>query len=135
MVSAGYENWCPTAMCIIPGFADVQLELIYKIKSQGVNLAKTFENLIQSDNRFIIPAKRHLGMVVFALRGGNELTELLLKRLNSTGRLHAVPAMLKEQYVIRFTITSPQTTEDDVVRDSTIIKHLASRVLNEQGMI
>ena len=48
-------------------------------------LAKHFELLIRDDERFEIPARRHLGMVVFRLKGQNELTENLLKRLNSTG--------------------------------------------------
>ena len=53
---------------------------------QGVALAKHFELLIREDERFEIPARRHLGMVVFRLKGPNELTENLLKRLNSTGK-------------------------------------------------
>lgn len=35
---------------------------------QGIHLAAKFENLIQSDNRFEIQAKRILGMVVFRLK-------------------------------------------------------------------
>ena len=53
--------------------------------TQNVALAKHFELLIRDDERFEIPARRHLGMVVFRLKGQNELTENLLKRLNSTG--------------------------------------------------
>jgi len=33
-----------------------------------VRLAKKFETLVQSDRRFEVPAKRHLGMVVFRLK-------------------------------------------------------------------
>ena len=57
----------------------------YCIPQQNVALAKHFELLIRDDERFEIPARRHLGMVVFRLKGQNELTENLLKRLNSTG--------------------------------------------------
>ena len=106
-------------------------------------MAKHFELLIREDERFEIPAKRHLGMVVFRLKGPNELTENLLKRLNSTGKsskrlespeicdiydrcdtglMHAVPASLKEKYVIRFTVTSPRTTVEDIERDWSIIQ-------------
>ena len=31
--------------------------------------------------------------------------------------MHAVPASLKGQYVIRFTVTSPRTTANDIARD------------------
>jgi len=76
------------------------------IYSQGVRLAQKFEALVLADARFEIPAPRHLGMVVFRLCGENTLTERLLKKLNSRGRLHCVPAALHEKYVIRFTVTS-----------------------------
>lgn len=73
---------------------------------KGVRLAGAFEELLRTDGRFEMPAKRHLGMVVFRLVGHNELTECLLKRLNSSGKLHCVPASLRGTYVIRFTVTS-----------------------------
>ena len=62
---------------------------------KGVRLAQKFESLILSDERFEIPAKRHLGMVVFRLKGENDQTEKLLKKLNGSGKMHAVPASLK----------------------------------------
>lgn len=34
---------------------------------KSVRLAQHFEALVRSDNRFEIPAERHLGMVVFRL--------------------------------------------------------------------
>ena len=46
---------------------------------------------VRSDARFEIPAARHLGMVVFRLKGDCAMTEKLLKKLNSSGKLHAVP--------------------------------------------
>jgi glutamate/tyrosine decarboxylase-like PLP-dependent enzyme len=42
---------------------------------EGVRLAQKFEALVLGDVRFEIPATRHLGMVVFRLKGDNELTE------------------------------------------------------------
>uniref|UniRef100_T1IZJ4 Histidine decarboxylase n=1 Tax=Strigamia maritima TaxID=126957 RepID=T1IZJ4_STRMM len=99
---------------------------------QGVALAKMFESLIKSDLRFEIPAERHLGMVVFRLKGENELTEQLLKKLNSSGNLHCVPASLKGKYVIRFTITSTRTTPEDIKRDWSLIKKTADEVLRKE---
>lgn len=58
-------------------------------------MANKFELLVLNDKRFEIPAPRYLGLVVFRLRGENHLTERLLKRLNSKGRIHCVPASLK----------------------------------------
>ncbi|XP_012264934.2 histidine decarboxylase [Athalia rosae] len=96
---------------------------------EGVRLAQKFEALVLADNRFEIPAPRHLGMVVFRLKGDNSLTECLLKRMNSRGRVHCVPAALHGKYVIRFTVTSTRTTGDDILRDWTEIRGTASEIL------
>ncbi|KAK4303684.1 hypothetical protein Pmani_024313 [Petrolisthes manimaculis] len=92
-------------------------------------MAQKFEAFVKSDPRFEIPVARHLGMVVFRLKGENQLTEKLLKKVNSTGKLHCVPACLKGQYVIRFTVTSTHTTAEDLSRDWAIIRAIASEVL------
>uniref|UniRef100_A0A8D8X543 Histidine decarboxylase n=1 Tax=Cacopsylla melanoneura TaxID=428564 RepID=A0A8D8X543_9HEMI len=102
---------------------------------ESVRLAQKFEALVLGDPRFEIPAARHLGMVVFRLLGENILTEMLLKRLNSTGRLHCVPASLRiqglDKYVIRFTVTSQRTTNDDITRDWNEIRNTATEILAE----
>lgn len=58
------------------------------------------------------------GMVAFRLRGDNALTERLLKKLNARGYIHAVPACFKGVYVIRFTVTSQRTTNQDILGES-----------------
>ena len=60
-------------------------------------MATNFEKMVQSDERFEVAAERHLGMVVFRLKGPNELTEKILKKINSSGKIHCVPAALKVQ--------------------------------------
>jgi histidine decarboxylase len=100
---------------------------------RGVQKAELFEQLLRSDPRFSIAAKRVLGLVVFRLNAGNELTELLLKRLNSQGKIHCVPASLKGTYVIRFTVTSARTTDDDIRRDFLVIQAMTDKVLAEQS--
>ncbi|CAG7723973.1 unnamed protein product, partial [Allacma fusca] len=96
---------------------------------KGVRLAARFEALVAADSRFEIPAKRHLGMVVFRLKGDNDLTERLLKKLNASGKIHCVPASLKGRYVIRFTVTSPATTVEDICTDWAVIKETAKLIL------
>ncbi|XP_015127352.1 histidine decarboxylase [Diachasma alloeum] len=96
---------------------------------EGVRLAQKFEALVLGDCRFEIPAKRHLGMVVFRLRGENTLTEKLLKKMNTRGKVHCVPAALHGKYVIRFTVTSTNTTNEDILRDWGEIKSTASEIL------
>lgn len=98
---------------------------------EGVRLAQKFEALVLADHRFEIPAARHLGMVVFRLRGENDLTEKLLKRLNHRGNMHAVPASLKGKYVIRFTVTSTYTNNEDILKDWNEIRLVTSELLKE----
>jgi histidine decarboxylase len=94
-----------------------------------VALAKEFEALVSGHEHFEMPAKRHLGLVVFRLKGDNSVTESLLKKINSSGHLHVVPASLKGQYVIRFTVTSQHTTSDDIRRDWAFIKMFAEELI------
>ncbi|KFB44891.1 aromatic amino acid decarboxylase [Anopheles sinensis] len=98
---------------------------------EGVRLAQKFEALVLADPRFEIPAARHLGMVVFRIKGENELTEKLLKRLNHRGHLHAVPASLKGRYVIRFTVTSTYTSNEDILSDWNEIRTVTTELLSE----
>lgn len=107
------------------------VEGLQKHIRRGVELARKFEGLVRSDVRFEVAAPRHLGMVVFRIAGANELTEELLKRLNKQGKVHMVPASLKGNYVIRFTVTSQFTTEADIERDWQVITDMTQLVLQE----
>ncbi|KAL0852584.1 hypothetical protein ABMA27_016934 [Loxostege sticticalis] len=102
---------------------------IQKHIREGVRLAQKFEALVLADQRFEIPQPRNLGMVAFRLRGDNALTERLLKKLNARGYIHAVPACFKGVYVIRFTVTSQRTTNQDILDDWNEIKTVASEIL------
>ena len=55
---------------------------------------------------------------------------MLLKKLNSSGQVHMVPASFKGRYVIRFTVTSQYTREKDLERDWLIIQNMARGILN-----
>merc|ERR1711971_829165 len=85
-----------------------------------MGLAPKFEAFVRSDNR---------------MKGENLMTEKLLKKLNSSGKMHAVPCMIKGQYVIRFTITSQRTTVQDLTRDWNQIRSTATDVLEEAGIV
>ena len=132
------------------------VEGLQKHVRHGVQLAAAFEAMVRADGRFEVAAERHLGMVVFRLRGPNDLTERLLKKINSSGQLHCVPAALKGssspsplssvvlifavllfsavgryagKYVIRFTVTSSHTTLADIERDWRIIGATAGVII------
>ncbi|XP_043489065.1 histidine decarboxylase isoform X2 [Polistes fuscatus] len=98
---------------------------------EGIRLAQKFEALVLADPRFEIAATRHLGLVVFRLRGENNSTERLLKKMNSRGRVHCVPASLHGKYVIRFSVTSTNTTNEDILKDWAEIRNTANEILGD----
>ncbi|XP_074661567.1 aromatic-L-amino-acid decarboxylase-like [Tubulanus polymorphus] len=116
--------------CVIRSYGVSGLQ---KHVRESVRMAKLFEMLIRSDDRFEIPADRHMGLVVFRLKGDNQLTELLLKKINKTGQVHMVPAALKGKYVIRFTVTSQDTTQDDIARDWAIIRDATNAMMGKRA--
>ncbi|XP_060116273.1 histidine decarboxylase [Heteronotia binoei] len=96
----------------------------------GTEMAKYFESLVRSDPLFEIPAKSHLGLVVFRLKGPNWMTEKVLKDLNKSGSLFLIPAMIRDKFIIRFTVTSQFTTQKDILRDWTLIQCAAVQVFD-----
>ncbi|XP_050822592.1 histidine decarboxylase [Gopherus flavomarginatus] len=101
----------------------------------GTEMAKYFESLVRSDPFFEIPAKRHLGLVVFRLKGPNWLTEKVLKELSKSGRLFLIPATIHDKFIIRFTVTSQFTTREDILRDWHIIQQTAAQIINQHYML
>ncbi|XP_028363261.1 histidine decarboxylase [Phyllostomus discolor] len=97
----------------------------------GTEMAKYFESLVRNDPFFEIPAKRHLGLVVFRLKGPNCLTESVLKEIAKAGRLFLIPATIQDKLIIRFTVTSQFTTRDDILRDWNLIQHAATLILSQ----
>ncbi|KAE8617912.1 hypothetical protein XENTR_v10009223 [Xenopus tropicalis] len=96
----------------------------------GAELAKYFESLVTSDQMFEVPAKRHLGLVVFRLKGPNVLTEEVLAELTKSGKMYLVPATINDELIIRFTVTSQFTTRDDILRDWNLIRQSAINITN-----
>ncbi|XP_059771531.1 histidine decarboxylase isoform X2 [Balaenoptera ricei] len=97
----------------------------------GTEMAKYFESLVRNEPFFEIPAKRHLGLVVFRLKGPNCLTETVLKEIAKAGRLFLIPATIQDKLIIRFTVTSQFTTRDDILRDWNLIHDAATLVLSQ----
>ncbi|KAM6980597.1 histidine decarboxylase [Aplochiton taeniatus] len=98
----------------------------------GIKMAKLLESLIKSDPNFEVPAEQNLGLVVFCLKAGNFLTQELLKRLTRSGKIYLIPAEIYTKSIIRFSVTSQQTTSDDIVRDWGIISKMAAELLAEK---
>uniref|UniRef100_A0A8C6WSU8 Histidine decarboxylase n=1 Tax=Neogobius melanostomus TaxID=47308 RepID=A0A8C6WSU8_9GOBI len=108
------------------------LKLWFVLRSFGLkNLqahirhVRLFETHIRNDPNFEIPAQRHLGLVVFCLKVSK--VWLLLTR---SGSMYMIPAEIRTKRIIRFTVTSQVTTEEDILRDWGIISKTAAALLS-----
>ncbi|OZC05138.1 pyridoxal-dependent decarboxylase domain protein [Onchocerca flexuosa] len=77
-------------------------------------LAKLFEQLIRADDIFEIVGDVILGLVCFRMIASEEMNQALLTKLNSSGRIHMVPASLNGRFVIRFCVCAEHATEKDI---------------------
>ncbi|VDK65388.1 unnamed protein product [Onchocerca ochengi] len=77
-------------------------------------LAKLFEQLIRADDIFEIVGDVILGLVCFRMVASEEMNQALLTKLNSSGRIHMVPASLNGRFVIRFCVCAEHATEKDI---------------------
>ncbi|XP_060584603.1 aromatic-L-amino-acid decarboxylase-like [Ruditapes philippinarum] len=79
-----------------------------------VKLAKLFEEYVRNNDLFELVGKVTTGLVCFRLKGPNALTQRLLKNINEGRRIHMVPALVNEYYVIRFAVCAETAAEDDI---------------------
>ena len=52
--------------------------------------------------------------------GSDELNQMLLSAINSSGKLHMVPASVNEKFVIRFCVCAQNATDDDISEQSLL---------------
>ncbi|KAF6209685.1 hypothetical protein GE061_015434 [Apolygus lucorum] len=101
------------------------LKLWFVLRSYGISglqqyirhhckLAKQFEALVKSDQRFVVCNEVKLGLVCFRLKGTDKQNEKLLSNINGSGKLHMVPANVNDKYTIRFCAVAQHATEEDV---------------------
>lgn len=66
-----------------------------------------------------------MGLVCFRLTGGpdetpeqvDDLNKKLLTTINASGKIHMVPASVRERYVIRFCVVAQHATREDIGKE------------------
>ncbi|KAL3090015.1 hypothetical protein niasHS_006467 [Heterodera schachtii] len=101
------------------------IEGIQRYIREHVRLAKYFEALLLADEQFEIIGDVIMGLVCFRMKAPDELNQLLLTKLNSSGRIHMVPASLNERFVIRFCVCQENANERDIQIAYELIKQMA----------
>ncbi|CAF0860226.1 unnamed protein product [Brachionus calyciflorus] len=107
------------------------IEGLQKYIREHVRQAKKFESLVLGDTRFEILGKVILGLVCFRLKGPNALSQNLLFMLNDSGKLHMIPSMLEDKYVIRFCVNAEKSSDDDMIEAWELIKSYADQILKQ----
>uniref|UniRef100_T1I5A1 Uncharacterized protein n=1 Tax=Rhodnius prolixus TaxID=13249 RepID=T1I5A1_RHOPR len=119
------------------------LKLWFVLRSYGISglqeyirhhcrLAKFFESLVKSDNRFLVCNDVKLGLVCFRLKGTDKLNEKLLSNINGSGKLHMVPANVNDRYTIRFCAVAQNASQKDVDYAWGVITDHATELLEVQ---
>lgn len=70
--------------------------------------------------------------IYILFQGPNIMTQKLLRMLNESGKLHMVPALINEHYVIRFAICAQNAEDDDIIFAWRIIGQLTEDLMNEK---
>ncbi|KHN71251.1 Aromatic-L-amino-acid decarboxylase [Toxocara canis] len=98
---------------------------------EHVRLAKKFEQLVRADDMFEIVGEVVMGLVCFRMKASNEANQALLTKLNSSGRIHMVPASLNQQFVIRFCVCAENANERDIQIAYDIISQTAQHIMHD----
>ncbi|XP_030761693.1 tyrosine decarboxylase-like [Sitophilus oryzae] len=94
-----------------------------------IKLAKHFESLVKKDQRFEVMNDVRLGLVCFRLVGNDHINQDLLANVNASGKLHMIPSMVRDKYVIRFCVNAEHASRDDVEHAFRVISEYASELI------
>nr|CAD7454321.1 unnamed protein product [Timema tahoe] len=98
-------------------------------------LAKYFEGLVKSDARFEVTNDVRCGLVCFRMREQEQMTRELLEQCNSSREILMTPALVKGQYVIRFSVNAPHLTESDMNTSWDIILKYTDVAIAQQAKL
>ncbi|VEN35327.1 unnamed protein product [Callosobruchus maculatus] len=94
-----------------------------------IKLAKYFESLVRKDPRFEVVNDVRLGLVCFRLVAPDNVNQNLLATINASGKLHMIPSMVRDKYIIRFCVTAENAVQEDVEHAWKVITEHASELL------
>ncbi|XP_058466059.1 aromatic-L-amino-acid decarboxylase [Malaya genurostris] len=94
-----------------------------------IQLAKRFESLVASDDRFEVCNDVNLGLVCFRLKKRDVINRDLLARINQSRQIHMTPAMVRGHYSIRFCVTYEHATSEQIDEAWKLIQFFALETL------
>jgi aromatic-L-amino-acid decarboxylase len=97
--------------CVIRSYG---VEGLRAMVREHIELTNKFVDWLRMDSRFEIAAPVSLNLVCFRLRGPDSASELLLQKLNSSGRIFLSHSRLSGKFVLRFCVGQTYTAEENV---------------------
>ncbi len=95
---------------------------------QHVELAQTFAQWVKQDDRFELAAPVPLNLVCFRHKGGDEMTQHLMDRLNRSGDLYLTHTRLNHRLTLRLCVGQTNTTAQHVERAWKRIQEEAAKL-------
>ena len=89
--------------------------LQYHIR-RHVELAQAFASWVKKDERFELAAPVPLNLVCFRHKGGDEVNQALMDRLNRSGDLYLTHTRLNDRFTLRFCVGQTNTMQRHVER-------------------
>jgi aromatic-L-amino-acid decarboxylase len=104
------------------------IEGLQQIIREHLRIAGEFANWVDASDQFELFRPFHLNLVCFSHKSGNEVTEQLLDRVNSTGKIFLTHTKIDGQTLLRFCVGQSYTTEADVQAAWALIEETAHEV-------
>jgi len=101
-------------------------EGVSRILRRHLAWAQELAAAVSADPQFELCAPVPLGTVCFRKKGSDEENRLLLDRVNATGKIFLSHTVLRERFVLRFSIGHIEATRDDVLEAWELIRRCAS---------
>jgi aromatic-L-amino-acid decarboxylase len=95
---------------------------------QHVELAQIFAQWVKQDDRFELAAPVPLNLVCFRHKGGDEMTQHLMDRLNRSGDLYLTHTRLNHRLTLRLCVGQTNTTAQHVERAWKRIQEEAAKL-------
>jgi aromatic-L-amino-acid decarboxylase len=93
-----------------------------------IELARTFANWVQADERFELVIPPPLNLVCFRHRAGDAFNERLLEALNRSGRLYLTHTRLNDRFTLRLCVGQTHTEWPHVERAWAAIRATANEL-------
>ena len=93
-----------------------------------VEMAQQFAAWVEEDERFELAAPAPLNLVCFRHRGGDEINQRLLDRLNQSGDLYLTHTRLNDQFTLRLCVGQTYTESRHVERAWKRIREEATKL-------